>query len=53
MQYYDDYHKLLEDYPEYGSLIAAEKEQNSTEDTSIEKTGVRRRFSSTGSKVDT
>ena len=52
MQYYKNYHSLLEAYPEYNSLIAADKEHDSMEDVSTERTTIRRRFSSTGSKVN-
>lgn len=52
LQYYKNYHALLKHYPEYGSLIAPEAEENPNEEITIDRTELRRRFSSTGSKVN-
>ena len=53
MQYYNNYHRFLEAHPEYNSLIAADKEHNFMEEVFFEETEIKRRFSSTISKVNT
>lgn len=50
MQYFDNYHRLLDKYPEYNCLIAADKED--LENAAIARTAMlRHRFSSSASKV--
>ncbi|XP_014221737.1 probable multidrug resistance-associated protein lethal(2)03659 [Trichogramma pretiosum] len=49
IQFYDDYHQLLNVYPEYNSLIASDNPENPDE-FNVEKVELRRRFSSTGSR---
>lgn len=51
IQQFTDYHELLRAYPEYNSLIA---EENTTEaEFSIEKVNMRRKFSTTSTRVST
>lgn len=51
MRYYKNFHVLLKDCPEYGTLIALESEQSPKEEFLMDRTELRRRFSSTGSSV--
>ena len=51
MQYYNNYRDLLQAYPEYGSLIIPDVEENQSQDMSFEHFELRRRFSSTGSRA--
>lgn len=48
---YADYHELLSAYPEYGCLLAEEKPGDKSEDSSVEKSRMRRQFSSSSTRV--
>lgn len=51
IQQYSDYHKLLSAHPEYSSLIAEERAGDTSDDSSIEKSYIRRQFSSSSTRV--
>ncbi|XP_001604413.2 multidrug resistance-associated protein 4 isoform X1 [Nasonia vitripennis] len=50
---YTDYHKLLTAHPEYGTLIAEEKAGDTSDDSSIERSHIRRQFSSSSTRSRT
>lgn len=51
IQQFSDYHKLLAAHPEYSSLIAEEKAGETSDDSSVEKSHIRRQFSSSSTRV--
>ena len=52
MHRFSNYHELLEAHPEYNCLIAEEKKSDgSVEESSIEKSKMRRQFSSSSTRV--
>jgi hypothetical protein len=51
MQRYADYHELFNKHPEYSSLIAEEKKGDTSNESSIERSHIRRQFSSSSTRV--